>query len=110
MIGATHFAAMQDGALFINTARAWVVDTPAMVATLRSGRIRAVLDVFDKEPLPADDPLRDMDNVLLTPHVSGHTEESRRRLVEAVADDMPRFAEGEPLQLAVSWDRLKIMA
>lgn len=110
MIGAVHFSAMQDGALFINTARSWTVDQEAMLATLRTGRIRAVLDVFDQEPLPEDDPLRDMDNVLLTPHVSGHTTESRLRLVEAIADDMRRFFAGEDLRLAVLWDRLKIMA
>ena len=110
MIGQAHFAAMPDGALFINTARAWVGDQAAMKAELATGRIRAVLDVFDKEPLAADDELRDMDNVLLTPHVSGHTSESRGRLVEAVADDIQRFFAGEPLRLAVTWDRLQIMA
>ena len=110
MIGAQHFKALRDGVLFINTARAWVVDYAAMMAELRTGRIRAVLDVFDKEPLPADDELRDMDNVFLTPHVSGHTDESRMRLVEAIANDVQRFFTGEPLQLAVSWERLQIMA
>jgi phosphoglycerate dehydrogenase-like enzyme len=110
LIGQAHFTAMKDGALFINTARAWIVDQSAMKAELATGRIRAVLDVFDKEPLAAEDELRAMDNVFLSPHVSGHTEESRRRLVEAVADDMRRFFAGEPLRLAVTWDRLKIMA
>lgn len=110
MIGARHFRAMRDGALFINTARAWVVDQAAMLVELRTGRIRAVLDVFDQEPLPADDPLRDLGNVFLTPHVSGFTEEARLRLVEAIADDMVRFFGGEPPVLSVSWERLKIMA
>lgn len=110
LISAQHFQSLKDGVLFINTARAWVVDYAAMMAELRTGRIRAVLDVFDKEPLPTDDELRDMDNVFLTPHVSGHTNESRMRLVEAIADDVQRFYNGEPLQLAVSWERLQIMA
>jgi phosphoglycerate dehydrogenase-like enzyme len=110
MIGVRHFRAMKDGALFINTARAWVVDQAAMLNELRTGRIRAVLDVFDREPLPADDPLRELDNVFLTPHVSGFTTESRLRLVEAIADDMRRFFAGEPPVLAVSWERLEIMA
>ena len=110
MIGAQHLRAMKDGALFINTARAWIVDQAAMLAELRTGRIRAVLDVFDPEPLPANDPLRDLDNVFLTPHVSGFTVESRLRLVEAIVDDMVRFFAGDPLALAVSWERLKIMA
>jgi phosphoglycerate dehydrogenase-like enzyme len=110
MIGVQHFKVLRDGALFIQTARNWVLDSAALLAELQTGRIRAVLDVFDEEPLPADDPLRELDNVLLTPHVSGHTDESRARLVEAVADDMKRFFEGETLKLAVSWERLKIMA
>jgi phosphoglycerate dehydrogenase-like enzyme len=110
MIGAPHFQAMQDGALLINTARTWVLDQDAMVDELETGRIRAVIVVYDEEPLPPDSPLRDLDNAFLTPHVSGHTTESRARLVEAVADDMRRFFEGAPLKLAVSWERLKIMA
>ncbi|MCJ7736190.1 MAG: hydroxyacid dehydrogenase [Anaerolineae bacterium] len=110
MLGADHFKALQDGALLVNTARTWVLDSAALLAELQTGRIRAVLDVFDEEPLPADDPLRDLDNVFLTPHVSGHTDESRSRLVEAIANDMKRFFEGEAPRLSVSWDRLKIMA
>jgi len=110
MIGAPHFRAMQDGALFINTARAWVLDESALVAELATGRIRAVLDVYNQEPLPADHPLRGMDNVFLTPHVAGFTFESRMRLVEAIADDMARFYGGEMPRLAVSWERLQTMA
>ena len=110
MIGERHFKALQDGALFIQTARNWVLDSAALLAELQTGRIRAVLDVFDEEPLPGDDPLRDLDNVFLSPHVSGQTDESRARLVEAIAEDMKRFFDGEAPRLAVPWDRLKIMA
>jgi len=110
MITAHHLQSMRNGTLFINTARAWVVDQGAMLAELRTGRIRAALDVFDTEPLPPDNPLRDLDNVLLTPHVSGFTTESRLRLVEVIADDMARFFAGEPTVLDVPWERLHIMA
>jgi phosphoglycerate dehydrogenase-like enzyme len=110
MVGARHFRALRDGALFINSARAWLTDQDALLAELRTGRIRAVLDVFDKEPLPPDHPLRTLDNVLLTPHISGHTTETRLRLVEAVAEEMRRFFAGEPLTLAVQPERLPIMA
>lgn len=110
MIGAAHFQAMRDGALLINTARTWVIDAAALLAELRRGRIRAFLDVFDQEPLPPDDPLRDLDNVFLTPHISGHTIETRLRLVEAIAEDMARFFAGEPPRLAVPPERLAIMA
>lgn len=110
MIGAAHFQAMQDGALLVNTARTWVLDSDALLAELRRGRIDAVLDVFDQEPLPADDPLRDLDNVFLTPHVSGQSEETRLRLVEGIAEDMVRFFAGETPRLAVPPERLSIMA
>ena len=110
MIGANHFRSLRDAALFVNTARTWVLDEDALIAELRTGRIRAVLDVFDQEPLPADHPLRDLDNVFLTPHISGHTTETRRRLVEGIAEDMRRFFAGEPLTLAVDPARLNIMA
>ena len=110
MIGAAHFAALQDGALLINTARSWVLDEEALVAELRTGRIRAVLDVFEQEPLPAAHPLRDLDNVFLTPHIAAYTTESRRRLVEGIAEDFRRFFAGEPPTLAVPPERLQIMA
>lgn len=110
MLGAAHFAAMKDGALFINSARTWVLDEDALIEELKTGRIRAVLDVFGKEPLPADSPLRDLPNVFLTPHVAGATQESRSRLVEAIARDMARFFAGEQPQMAVTWERLQIMA
>jgi phosphoglycerate dehydrogenase-like enzyme len=110
MIGARHFRAMADGALFINSARSWVIDQAAQLDELRRGRIRAVLDVFDQEPLPPDHPLRDLDNVFLTPHVSGHSTETRLRLVEAIAEELRRFFAGEPLTLAVPAERLSIMA
>jgi len=110
LLGAAQFRLMKDGALFINTARAWTLDEEALLAELRTGRIRAVLDVFDREPLAPDSSFRDLDNVLLTPHVAGSTTELRLRLVEAIAEDMARFFSGEQPRLAVSWNRLRIMA
>jgi phosphoglycerate dehydrogenase-like enzyme len=110
MIRACHLRSLRSGALFINTARAWVVEQGAMLAELQSGRFRAVIDVYDVEPLSTDDPLRDLENVLLTPHVSGFTTESRLRLVEVIADDMARFFAGESTSLDVPWERLPIMA
>jgi phosphoglycerate dehydrogenase-like enzyme len=74
MITAAHLAAMKDGALFVNTSRGSVVDQDALLAELKSGRIYAYLDVYEKEPLPAENGFIHLDNVLLTPHISGgHT-------------------------------------
>jgi phosphoglycerate dehydrogenase-like enzyme len=65
---------MQPTAYFINIARGELVDQPALVAALREGRIAgAGLDVFEQEPLPADDPLTTLDNVILTPHWNAST-------------------------------------
>lgn len=110
MIGAAHFQAIRDGAVFVNTARTWVLDEAALVAELQTGRFRAILDVFEQEPLPADHPLRDLPNVYLTPHISGHSVEVRLRLVEEVVDDIQAFFAGQSLRLAVPPERLAIMA
>ena len=85
MITRAHFQSIRDGALFVHTARAWVLDQDALLAELQKGRFNAYIDVFDPEPLPADHPLRDLDNVFLSPHISGHTVENRLRLVEEIA-------------------------
>ncbi len=71
MIGAAELALMQDDGFLVNTARSWVVDQDALLAELQSGRLRAALDVYDQEPLPADHPYRSLENVILTPHVAG---------------------------------------
>ena len=74
LLGAKQFALMQPTAYFINIARGELVDQPALVAALREGRIAgAGLDVFEQEPLPADDPLTSLDNVILTPHWNAST-------------------------------------
>ncbi len=110
MINALHFQSIRTGALFINTARTWVLDQAALVAELQRGHFQAYIDVFDEEPLPAEHPVRDLENVFLTPHVSGQTTETRQSLVAEIAKDVERFYAQEPLRLAVPYERLKIMA
>src|SRR5690606_15455205 len=79
MIGRAELAAMPDGGFLINTARSWVVDQEALLAELQSGRLRAALDGYDQEPLPADHPFRSLPNVILTPHVAGASAQTNRR-------------------------------
>jgi D-3-phosphoglycerate dehydrogenase len=86
MIDAQALATMKLGALLVNTARGELIDEPAMIAALASGRLGgAALDTFAQEPLPADSPLRSLPNVVLSPHVAGQTEEAVIRVGVAAA-------------------------
>lgn len=96
---AEKFAAMKEGAFFLNIARATVVDEEAMMDALRSGRLAgAAMDVFSREPLPADHPLWDMQNVIMTPHVASMTPDFWDRLLALLEENLAAFAEGGPLK------------
>ncbi|MFC7398100.1 hydroxyacid dehydrogenase [Chelatococcus sp. GCM10030263] len=87
IINAAALAAMKPGALIVNTARGELVDEPALIAALQSGRLGgAALDCFAEEPLPPLSPLRQLANVVLSPHVAGQTEEAVIRVGLAAAD------------------------
>ncbi len=96
MIGATQLAALHDGVTIVNTARGGLVDHEAMRSELRAGRLAAVLDVTDPEPLPADDELRTLPNVLLTPHVAGAVNSELWRLADLAVVEVERYAAGLP--------------
>ena len=110
MLGAREFALLQDGAIFVNTARSWVLDQEALIQELEKGRFWAALDVYDEEPLPVDHPLRSMNNVFLTPHVAGLTQDSHGSLMGEMVDEIARYFAGEPLKHQVTQDMLDIMA
>ncbi len=110
MIGAPQVSAMRDGATFINTARGVLVDHAALRAELALGRISAILDVTDPEPLPPDDPLRTMPNVLLTPHLAGAQGHELRLLAGAALDEIARYAAGRPAAHPVTAAALATMA
>jgi phosphoglycerate dehydrogenase-like enzyme len=88
--------------LYINVGRGPTTDTDALLAELQSGRLRAVLDVVDPEPLPEEHPLWEAPGVLLSPHVAGDTASSDRAAWDLVAGQLGRFARGEPLLNVVS--------
>ena len=104
MIGAAEFQAMGRGALLINAARGEVVDEAALIEALRTGAIGgAVLDVFETEPLPADSPLWELPNCVITPHDSSVTPQAFSRTGEHFLKNLARYMRGEPLlNVAVS--------
>jgi phosphoglycerate dehydrogenase-like enzyme len=110
MIDSRRLALLRDGATFINTARGALVDQEALVRELVSGRIRAAIDVTEPEVLPADSPLYDLPNVLLTPHVAGSVGAERERLGTLVVNEVERFVRGERLKHAVEYATLDRMA
>ncbi|MBM7075611.1 2-hydroxyacid dehydrogenase [Micromonospora humida] len=97
LVDAAFLAAMPDGALLVNAARGPVADTAALVEELASGRLRAALDVTDPEPLPADHPLWELPNVLLTPHVAGSVRGLLPRAYRLVGEQVRRFVTGSSL-------------
>ena len=96
LVDAAVLARMRDGALLVNAGRGGVVDTGALVAELEAGRLRAVLDVVDPEPLPDDHPLWET-ALAITPHNAGDTAAADERAVRFGAEQLARFARGEPL-------------
>jgi D-3-phosphoglycerate dehydrogenase len=101
LIGPDQFRRMADGVLFLNTARAQLHDTDALVDALRSGQVAgAGLDHFAGEWLPTDHPLVSMPNVVLTPHIGGATWDTEARQAQMVADDLQRLLSGQtPLHI-----------
>jgi len=96
MVDAALLAALPDGALLVNVSRGPVVDTSALVAQVRTGRIRAALDVTEPEPLPAGHPLWAASGVLLSPHVGGDTTAFWPRARRLVEQQLGRWADGLP--------------
>ncbi|EFL03718.1 2-hydroxyacid family dehydrogenase [Streptomyces sp. SPB78] len=106
LFDAGRLASMRDGATFVNTARGSLVDTDALVKELVSGRLHAVLDHTEPEILPADSPLYDLPNVLLTPHLAGSLGGELHRLADAAVDEVGRYARGLPFAHRVDPDTL----
>ncbi len=102
LIGKSELAAMHDGAVVVNAARGPVIDTHALLPEVGSGRLRAVLDVTDPEPLPDDHPLWSAPGVLaISPHVAGDSPAGHARAAELAAEQLVRWCAGEALHNVV---------
>jgi len=102
MVDTAFLARMADRALVVNVSRGPVVDTDALTEQVASGRIRAALDVTDPEPLPSGHPLWTLPGVLISPHVGGNTSAFLPRARRLVAEQLERFARGEPIAHVVA--------
>ncbi len=110
MIGPAQLSALPDGATVINTARGPLIDHEALIPHLESGRLYAILDVTDPEPLPEDSPLLEMSNVWISPHLAGSQGTELARMTDNVIEEVRRWSAGEPALNEVTRDRLATMA
>lgn len=110
MISTPELRAMKDHATLINTARGSLVDTNALEAECATGRIHALLDVTEPEPLPADSVLYDLPNVIITPHIAGSLGTETRRMSDAALDDLERYLAGKELLAQVVHEDLGLSA
>jgi len=111
LLNAERLRLIPEGSILVNTARGSLVDTDALVAELKTGRFAAALDVFDPdEPLPAQHPLRELPNVILTPHVSGPVRERYWEMAMAGVRNIRMVCEGRTPPGAITADQLARMA
>lgn len=113
MMGAEEFARMKPGAIFINAARGTVVDIPALCNALESGHIAgAAIDVFPEEPAsnkePFESPLMKFDNVILTPHVGGSTQEAQENIGIEVAGKLAKYSDNGSTLSSVNFPEVSL--
>ena len=102
ILGASDLARMKDGAILVNTARAPLVDEPALIEAVQAGRIIAALDVFYSEPLPADHPFTRARNVVLTPHLGYGVIEVYREYYQHSVENALALLDGKPIRVLQS--------
>jgi len=110
MIAAPQLAALRDGATLINTARGTLLDHDALLAEARTGRLDAILDVTEPEPLPDDSELYDLPNVAVTPHLAGSLGTETRRLTDTALDELEAYTAGHEPRHPVTPESLGLSA
>ena len=107
MFGAERISKMKDGAVLLNVGRGMIVDSDALYDALENGKLSgAAVDVTDPEPLPAEHPLWQQENTVITPHVSGgfHLPETHDRIIRIMAENLSAFCAGKPLRNVVDFE------
>ena len=99
LVGAAEIALMKPGAVLVNTSRGPIIDEAALLAALQAGRIRAGLDVYDVEPLPAGHPLRSAPNLVMTPHLGFVTEGAYREWYPDLIAGIRAWRDGNPVRV-----------
>ena len=100
LVGIREIGLMKPSAILVNTSRGPIVDTAAVIAALEAGRLAyAGFDVYDREPLPIDDPLRRTRNVILTPHIGYVTDENYRSSYPQIVENVLAFLDGSPVRV-----------
>jgi phosphoglycerate dehydrogenase-like enzyme len=99
LIGAADLACMKPGAIVINTSRGPIVDEKALIAAVTAGKIVAALDVFDREPLPPNHPLRSLPNVVMTPHLGYGVKETWAGFYPQSVENALAFLDGKPVRV-----------
>jgi phosphoglycerate dehydrogenase-like enzyme len=100
LVGPREIGLMKPSAILVNTSRGPICDTEAIIAALKEGRLSyAGFDVYDKEPLPLDHPLRSAPNVVLTPHIGYVTEENYRSSYPQIVENVQAFLDGKPIRV-----------
>jgi phosphoglycerate dehydrogenase-like enzyme len=110
MIDRRRLGLLADGSVLVNTARGALVDEEALIDELKAGRLWAGLDVTDPEPPSADSPLRDLPNLLMTPHVGGPVPSRYWDMAQFIVEELQRFLQGDKLLGEVTEERLQGMA
>ena len=107
MVGERQLSLLPDGAVIINVGRGSVIDQETLIRELKSGRLQAGLDVFEKEPLEKDNPVWELPNLLITPHTAGNMTLAHtvNRIVEMFLEDLDSYCAGRPLKHLVDRKR-----
>ena len=109
LIAAPHFARMKDGVVILNAARGGIVNEPALLEALRSGKVAAAgIDTWSEEP-PRRNPFLDLPNVVMTPHIGASTDEAQLRIAESIAEQTLRALRDEVVDYPVNMPRLRVL-